>query len=314
MSPLLPKGDRPWQDDPGHVHDAPEPSDEALKEELLAPEAQGELGLQVPPLDSITALQASEASRQAEGEPASVPAPADVEVPRALAAEIRRAMKRYPQKRSASIPALWAVQRRYGWCTPEGIEQAASVMGVTPAYLQSVATFYDLFHTEPHGRHEVLVCTNISCWLRGGDERLSEFLAAAGLERPGETSEDGEVTVRGFECMGACDIAPMVSIDERYYGPLQEGDAANAVEQLRSGAELLPGKRLADRGAAGGSGPRVGTDPRVTGHELNKLKRKRSAAKKAAVKGRTASGPAAKKPAAAKKRAAKKSPARRRRG
>ena len=89
-------------------------------------------------------------------------------------------MKRYPEKRSASIPALWAVQRRYGYCSPEGIEQAAAVMEVTPGYLQSVASFYDLFHLEPQGEHQVLVCTNISCWLRGADDILAEFIEAAG--------------------------------------------------------------------------------------------------------------------------------------
>ncbi|MBM3666384.1 MAG: NAD(P)H-dependent oxidoreductase subunit E [Actinobacteria bacterium] len=281
MSPLLPKGDRPWQDDPGHIHDAPEPSDEALKEAEFAPGDQEELGVQVPPLDSITALQAIDESREPHGEPAPVPDLSEVKVPRPLASEIRRAMKRYPQKRSASIPALWAVQRRYGWCSPEGIEQAAAVMGVTPAYLQSVATFYDLFHTEPTGRHEVLVCTNISCWLRGADDLLADFMDAAGTDHPGETSEDGEVMVRGFECLGACDIAPMASIDERYYGPLTEGDAEAALEQMRAGKEVLREKRLADRGAAGGSGPRVGTDPRVTRHELNKVTAKRKAKAKA---------------------------------
>ena len=91
-------------------------------------------------------------------------------------------MSRYPQLRSASIPALWAVQRHYGWCTPEGIRQAAAVMGVTPAYLESVASFYDLFATEPVGRHRVLVCTNISCWMRGGDELLESFCEAAGAD------------------------------------------------------------------------------------------------------------------------------------
>ena len=131
-------------------------------------------------------------------------------------------MKRYPQKRSAAIPALWAVQRRYGWCTPEGIEQAAAVMGVTPGYLESVASFYDLFRLEPEGEHQVLVCTNISCWLRGADRLLEAFGEAAGVEGQG-TSEDGKVFVRGFECLGACDIAPMASIDERYYGPLDRG-------------------------------------------------------------------------------------------
>ena len=84
-------------------------------------------------------------------------------------------MWRYPDRKSASIPALWAVQRRYGWCTPEGIRQAAAVMRVTPAYLESVASFYDLLHTEPVGTHRIAVCTNISCWMRGGDELLDAF-------------------------------------------------------------------------------------------------------------------------------------------
>jgi NADH:ubiquinone oxidoreductase subunit E len=97
----------------------------------------------------------------------------------------------------------------------------------------------------------VLVCTNISCWLRGGDDLLSSFCEAAGLDGPG-TSEDGKLFIRGFECLGACDLAPMASIDERYYGPLTDEDAEAAAEQLRSGAEVLPEKRLEDRKLAGG--------------------------------------------------------------
>jgi NADH-quinone oxidoreductase subunit E len=212
---------------------------------------QEQVGVDIPP-EEIEVIQASTEEREPRGEPAPVPEPSEVEVPRALAQEIRRAMKRYPQKRSASIPALWAVQRRYGWCSPEGIEQAAAVMGVTPGYLESVASFYDLFRLEPQGSHQVLVCTNISCWLRGADKLLEAFAESAGVGGQG-TSEDGKLFVRGFECMGACDIAPMASIDERYYGPLTEEDARAAVEQLRkTGSEVLPNKRLEDRKAAGG--------------------------------------------------------------
>src|SRR5919106_4381067 len=109
-----------------------------------------------------------------------VPELHEVEVPDELRERIEEAMGRYPQVRSASIPALWAVQRRYGWCTPDGIRQAAAGMGLTPAYLQSVASFYDLFHLEPQGEHQVLVCTNISCWLRGADGLLDAFCQAAG--------------------------------------------------------------------------------------------------------------------------------------
>ena len=170
-------------------------------------------------------------------------------------------MSRYPQLRSASIPALWAVQRHYGWCSPEGIRQAAAVMGVTPAYLQSVASFYDLFATEPVGRHRVLVCTNISCWMSGGDELLEAFCEATGADahdasHGGASSPDGEFFVKGFECLGACDIAPMASIDERYYGPLDDADAAAALDALRAGDEPLPEKALAKRRpAAGGPEP-----------------------------------------------------------
>jgi len=258
VSPLVPKGGRPWTSDPGHIHDAPEPAP--------MPDEQERLGVEIPP-EEIEALQAATEEREPHGEAAPVPDPSEVEVPRALSQEIRRAMKRYPQKRSAAIPALWAVQRRYGWCTPEGINQAAAVMGVTPGYLQSVASFYDLFRLEPEGEHQVLVCTNISCWLRGADRLLQSFSDAAGVDGQG-SSEAGKLFVRGFECLGACDIAPMASIDERYYGPLEEGDAETAVEQLRSRKEVLPERRIEDRGAAGGK--RGSADKRISRHPINK--------------------------------------------
>lgn len=180
-----------------------------------------------------------------------------MDCPPELREHVEELMSRYPDRKSASIPALWAVQRLYGWCTPEGIRQAAAVMRVTPAYLESVASFYDLLHTEPVGTHKVAVCTNISCWMRGGDKLLDAFCEASGCDRDeaghgGATSPDGEVFVTGFECLGACDIAPMASIDERYFGPLEAAEAATAVEQLRAGADVLPEKALEKRPLPGG--------------------------------------------------------------
>jgi NADH-quinone oxidoreductase subunit E len=269
VSPLLPKGKRPWTADPGHIHDVPGPPP--------MPDEQEQVGVDIP-AEEIEIIQATAEERTPHGEPAPVPEPSEVEVPVALAREIRRAMKRYPQERSAAIPALWAVQRRYGWCTAEGIEQAAAIMGVTPGYLESVASFYDLFRLEPEGEHQVLVCTNISCWLRGADRLLEAFGEAAGVEGQG-SSDDGKVFVRGFECLGACDLAPMASIDERYYGPLTEEDAEAAVEQLRANRkEILPEKRLQDRPAAGG--PRGGGDKRLNRHTVNKGTRPKPKAKK----------------------------------
>ena len=170
--------------------------------------------------------------------------------PDELRERIEELVSRYPDRRSASIPALYAVQDRYGWCSPEGIRQAAAVMRVTPAYLESVASFYDLLHTKPVGSHRIEVCTNISCWMRGGDELLDAFRAAAGGE------EDFFVT--GFECLGACDIAPMASIDQRYYGPLESAEAGTAIEQLRGGEDVLPAKSLAARPLAGDITPPTG--------------------------------------------------------
>lgn len=219
------------------------------------------------PTDELSAAErleliASMRPEDAEG----VPELHEVEIPAELREQIERAMSRYPQLRSASIPALWAVQRHYGWCTPQGIRQAAAVMGVTPGYLESVASFYDLFRTRKIGRRRVLVCTNISCWMRGADDLLESFCEAAGVDAEaaghgGASSEDGELFVSGFECLGACDIAPMASIDERYYGPLSGEDASTAITALRSGAEVLPDKALARRPAAGG--PEPSPDPRV---------------------------------------------------
>lgn len=170
----------------------------------------------------------------------------EVNCPPELRERIETLMGRYPDRRSASIPALWAVQERYGWCTPDGIRQAAAVMRVTPAYLESVASFYDLLHTKPVGTHRIEVCTNISCWMRGGDRLLDAFKAAAG-------DDDATFYVTGFECLGACDIAPMASIDQRYYGPLEAAEAGVAIEQLRAGEDVLPEKALAKRGLAGDS-------------------------------------------------------------
>ena len=112
-------------------------------------------------------------------DPALIPDPAVTEVPGALREEIEAAMARYPDPHSAAIPALHAAQRLHGWCSPAAIEQVACVMRVTPAYLASIASFYDMLEMAPVGRHDVYVCTNISCSLRGADALLAAVREAA---------------------------------------------------------------------------------------------------------------------------------------
>ncbi len=174
--------------------------------------------------------------------PATIPDPATLEIPEQLRAAIEEAMAKYPDRRSATIPALHAAQRVHGWCSPEAIDQVAAVMQVTPAYLNSVATFYDMFWTEPTPRNDVFVCTNISCSLRGADEFFEAMIAAA--------EESEEVNVRSFECLGACDIAPMASINGEYVGPLVAEDAARIIEDLRAGRPVLEHKQLRYRRCA----------------------------------------------------------------
>lgn len=174
-------------------------------------------------------------------DPAEVPDLATTPVPAQLRATIEDYMSRYPDRRSASIPALHAVQLHHGWCSPEGVEQAAAVMRLTPGYLTAVATFYDMLFTEPVGTHQVFVCTNISCSLCGADDLLAAFQEHVG--------DDPEFNLRSFECLGACDMAPMASIDGDYVGPIAVDEVPAVVEAIRRGEEPLPDRQLSRRQA-----------------------------------------------------------------
>ncbi|MFL5822708.1 MAG: NAD(P)H-dependent oxidoreductase subunit E [Solirubrobacteraceae bacterium] len=184
--------------------------------------------------------------------PAVIPDAADTPVPDDLRRQIEAVMARYPDRHSAVIPALHLAQEDHGWCSPEAIAQVAAVMQVTPAYLTSVASFYDMLETEPHPvhHHDVYVCTNISCSLRGADELYDAMIAAA--------TERSDVHVRSFECLGACDIAPMASVNGEYVGPLDAADAEQIMSALQDGRPVLPDKQLrfrkcADPGVAEGA-------------------------------------------------------------
>ncbi len=169
-------------------------------------------------------------------DPSEIPDPATTAVPQSLRAEIEAHMAKYPDFRSAAIPALAAAQRHHGWCSPEAVEQAACVMRLTPGYLMAVASFYDMLETRPVGHNRVYVCTNISCSLCGADELLAALKT--------EVGDDPDFNVRAFECLGACDIAPMASVDDVYIGPITIDDVPKLVEQIRAGVPPLPNKQL----------------------------------------------------------------------
>ena len=149
-----------------------------------------------------------------------------------LAEQIQEIAAGYPQSRSAVLPALRLAQEQYGWLSPDALREVADALDVTPAYCQAVASFYDMFHMKPVGRHLVEVCTNISCALVGAQQVLEAFESELGV-KTGETTEDGDVTLRALECAGGCGWGTVVAIDHRYREPVRPEDVPTIVSELR---------------------------------------------------------------------------------
>jgi NADH-quinone oxidoreductase subunit E len=156
--------------------------------------------------------------------------------PNALYDEIRAIAARYPQPRSAVMPALRLAQERYGWLPPDAFREVGEALDLTPAYCKAVASFYDMFHLEPVGRHMIEVCTNVSCALVGAQQVLEAFEDELGVP-PGETTEDGEFTLRTIECAGGCGWGTVVSVDHRYREPVRPEDVPGILEELRNGTQ-----------------------------------------------------------------------------
>ena len=135
------------------------------------------------------------------------------------------------------MPALRLAQEHYGWLPPEAFREVAEALELTPAYCQAVASFYDMFHLEPVGRHMVEVCTNVSCALVGAQQVLEAFERELGIEA-GETTPDGEVTLRTVECAGGCGWGTVVSVDHRYREPVRPDDVPGDRERSCAMARL----------------------------------------------------------------------------
>jgi len=142
----------------------------------------------------------------------------------------------YPQgSRSAVLPALRLAQEQHGWLSPGVFREVADALDLTPAYCRSVASFYEMFHLEPVGRHTVDVCTNVSCALYGARDVLEAFERELGCAA-GQTSEDGAATLSTIECLGGCGWGTIVAVDHRYRRRVAPEDVAAIVEELRRGA------------------------------------------------------------------------------
>ena len=146
--------------------------------------------------------------------------------------EVQQLRRRYPNPLSAVLPALQLAQERNGgWLSEATLREAADALELTPAYCLSIASFYDMFHTEPVGTHLVEVCTNVSCALSGAQAVVEAFERSLGIA-VGETTEDGSVTLRTVECLGGCGWATVVAVDNRHKLHVRAPDVVGIVQEL----------------------------------------------------------------------------------
>jgi NADH-quinone oxidoreductase subunit E len=143
-------------------------------------------------------------------------------------------VRRYPEQRSALIPILHEVQAEVGYLSPEAIEWVAGFLGLSPADVMSVASFYDMLNLEPVGKHMIYVCQNLSCSLLGAEPLIRHLENRLGI-RMGETTPDGLITLKRMECLASCGTAPAIQIDGIFYERMTPGRLDELLEKLRDG-------------------------------------------------------------------------------
>ena len=161
----------------------------------------------------------------------------EFELPDDLAAEIRAIPERFPAgARSPVMPALDLVQERHGHLTPELMAAVARLLDLDPGYVEGVATFYTLFHLQPTGKHHFYVCNNLSCQLRGAEEILAHIKERIAVVDYADVSVDGLFSVEPVECLGACEMAPMMRFEHAYHYDLTTEYVDRLIDERRNRA------------------------------------------------------------------------------
>ena len=148
-------------------------------------------------------------------------------------ARLERMSAEYPTKQALLLPALWMVQEHRGWISEQAIGEVAEVLGLTPAYVKGVVTFYTMYHTHPVGRHFIQVCTTSPCGLCGAEDTFRALLEHTGCGEPGATSADGRFTVVEVECLGACGFPTPILIDDDFIESVTPATVPALLERYR---------------------------------------------------------------------------------
>ena len=135
--------------------------------------------------------------------------------------EFEGLLSRYPDKEAVILPALYLAQREFGYVSDEAIVYIADLVGVPPAFIEGVATFYTMYNRKPVGKYHVQICRNISCSLLGAEHLIEHVSKRLGI-KPGETTPDGKFTLSKAECLGSCGTAPVMQVNDDYHEDLTQ--------------------------------------------------------------------------------------------
>ncbi|MEX2155222.1 MAG: NAD(P)H-dependent oxidoreductase subunit E [Gemmatimonadales bacterium] len=147
--------------------------------------------------------------------------------------ELQTVLQRYPNKQAALLPALWLVQRERGWISDRNMAEVGEVLGVTPAYVKGVVTFYTMYHQHPVGKNFVQVCTTSPCNICGAEGVVKAFLEQTGAGDPGAVSPDGKWTIVEVECLGACGFATPVLVNDDFIENVTPEKVPDIVKKYR---------------------------------------------------------------------------------
>jgi NADH-quinone oxidoreductase subunit E len=151
--------------------------------------------------------------------------------------ELDKTLEKYPDRRSAILPALYIVQRRQNYLTDDDIRDVAQALDLNITEVQAIVGFYTLFRKEPTGKYVIQVCTDLPCALRGADEFYHRLCERLGLPPEGGTTDDGLFTVEEVVCLAACDKAPVAQINLEYYENLTDEGIDAVISGLRDDSE-----------------------------------------------------------------------------